>query len=390
MTSRSRVAVYVGLAVLAAGMLSALATYLRPERLAGTGYVPDPEGTRQFLSELERPTFSAAAPEAMERASAAEVDTFGYRTLSRVHQAVYGTPWKAWNQGSHGSCVSFGFAIAAWQSLCHDWEAGRLPMPPPIVATEPIYGGSRTSGRSPPQRRNTGGDGSYGAAAARWVSGKCGDGAGGILFRQVYELDGQTFDLREYSIPRSIEWGREGVPEPLAREARKLRAQAVAQVSTWDQLVAAVRSGYGVAMCSDVGWRERPVMPQVRDAHGFLARSGSWNHCMGVGLGLRFKSNGSPDDGVMVANSWGSSWVSGPRWPEDMPDGCYWARRRDVEEALRQGDSFAVGGVDGFAWRDIDNGGWVEPAPPEPPKPQPEPRDTPPVVISSGTLSLAL
>ena len=110
---------------------------------------------------------------------------------------------------------------------------------------------------------------------------------------------------------------------------------------------------------------------------------------MAAGLGLRFRANGSPDDGCLLANSWGKAWVTGPRWPEDMPDGYFWARRRDVEAMLAQGDSFAVGGVDGFAWRDIDNGGWVEPAPPEPPKPRPEPRDTPPVVIASGTLSLA-
>ena len=328
----------------------------RGQEQAGFGYLPDPEGTREFLSELAEPSFRGAAPEVMRRAT--EVDTFTYRTMDRVHRQVYGTPWKAWNQGPHGSCVSFGFALAAWHSLCFDHEVGRLPMPPPVVATEPIYGGSRTAGRSPPQKRNTGGDGSYGAAAARWVSGKCANGHGGILFRQVYELDGQTFDLREYSIPRSIEWGREGVPPALEREARKLRAMAVARVDDWEQFVAAVRSGYGVAICSNVGFAPRATMPQVRDANGFLPRASNWSHCMAVGIGVRFRSTGSPHDAGLIANSWGTGWVTGPRWPDDMPDGCFWAKREDIEAILAQGDSFAVGGVAGFEWRDIDNHNW--------------------------------
>jgi hypothetical protein len=344
-------------AVLALAAVAAWFAGSRPTE-SDYGYTPNPEGVREFLAELDQPTFRGAAAEAMAKAE--EVDTFAYRTLSRVHERVYGTPLAPWNQGEHGSCVSFGFALAAWHSLCVDFEMGRLPMPPPVVATEPIYGGSRTAGRLPPLKRNNGGDGSYGAAAARWVSGKCANGEGGLLFRQIYVCDGETYDLTRYDIPRSRAWGRDGVPAPLAREARKLRAMAVAQVNDWQQLVAAVRAGYGVAICSNVGYEPKAFHPQVRDEHGFLPRAGEWGHCMGAGLGLRFKSTGSPDDGCLIANSWGRAWVTGPKWPADMPDGYFWARRRDVEAMLAQGDSFAVGGVDGFAWRDIDNHGWQQ------------------------------
>ena len=94
---------------------------------------------------------------------------------------------------------------------------------------------------------------------------------------------------------------------------------------------------------------------------------------MATGIGLRFKANGSPEDGALLANSWGTLWVSGPRWPDDMPDGCFWVTRRDIEAILSQGDSFAVGGVSGFVWRDIDNHNWQQLAPPDAPPPPPLP-----------------
>jgi hypothetical protein len=43
-----------------------------------------------------------------------------------------------------------------------------------------------------------------------------------------------------------------------------------------------------------------------------------------------------------------------------MPDGCFWVTRRDIEAILSQGDSFAVGGIAGFVWRDLDNHGWQQ------------------------------
>ena len=43
--------------------------------------------------------------------------------------------------------------------------------------------------------------------------------------------------------------------------------------------------------------------------------------------------------------------------------------RATVERMLGQKDSFAVGSVAGFGWRDLDNGGFLMPAPPETRKP---------------------
>jgi hypothetical protein len=310
------------------------------------GYTPNPEGVRKFLSELEQPTFSQAGADAM--ANAAGRDMFLFRAVDAAHQKRYGQPWQSWNQGSIGTCVSMAFGLGMYAAECVDHVAGKMKEVPTVVASEPIYGGSRTAARLPPIERNLGGDGSYGGAAARWLTGKCRDTTiGGVLYRREY---GRT-NLTEYSIPLSREWGRDGVPLELAREAAKRRARCV-QVNTWAELCAAVERGTCVAICSQVGYG--PV-PRTRDADGFLTRGTNWSHAMVV-TAVRHAANGSPRDGALIQNSWGTSWVSGPKWPPDQPDGSFWARRQDVEAALQQGDSWAIG--TSYEWRDLSNANW--------------------------------
>ena len=357
------------------------------------GYTPDPEGTREFLAELEHPTFGDAAEEAVAKVQ--YKDTFLYRHLDKAHRSVYGVPWQSMNQGNAGTCVSFAFALASRVGQSCDWVVGRMPMPPPEISTETIYGGSRTLGRLPPLKvppfgheTNNGGDGSYGAAAARWVSGLDKLERGGILYRQKYG----AYDLTTYSIPASREWGRVGVPDELAKCAYEHRAQAVAQVTDWESLCAALESGYAVVLCSNVGYGGTGVT----DSDGFLPRGSSWAHAMCV-TAVRHARNApkdgsvrNPRDGALVQNSWGTTWVRyAGRWPADQPDGSFWAERRHVESALQQGDCFAVGGVDGFAWRELDNGAWLEPAPVRVEPASTAGRFSADHVVPRGTFSLA-
>lgn len=322
---------------------------------ANFGYVADPEATREFLRELDRPTFREAGADAIKQAK--NVDTFLYRQLDRAHKAAYGTPWVCWNQGNAGTCVSFAFALASQTAQAVDWSIGRLPKPPQNVATEPIYGGSRTAGRLPPISYNPGGDGSYGGAASRWISGQCKQpNIGGILFRKPYG----SVDLTTYSIPLSREWGARGVPLELAKEAHQNCAMHVANVTDWESLVASVESGFAVVLCSNVGYGGTTV----RDADGFLPRGSSWSHAMCVVAVRHAKNAGEevqrPRDGALIQNSWSERWCSGPKWPADQPDGSFWAERKNVEAALAQGDCWAVGGV-AFKYRDLNNGEWMAP-----------------------------
>ena len=315
------------------------------------GYVPNPEGTREFLATLEHPTFGAAAPGVMENAKGR--DTFLYRHADRAHRAVYGRPFEVWNQGPHGSCVSFGWGMGSFIGQAVDWTQGERADPPKLVATESIYGGSRTAGRLPPGDFAGWSDGSYGAAAARWVVGTKA-GVGGILYREKY---GEV-DLSEYSIERSKNWGAYGVPKELAKKGLEHTAQGVALCDSYEALCAAIENGLCVPICSNVGF----AATNVRDADGFLPRGGSWGHCM-VACGVRYAQNDGKRDGVLILNSWGPNWVKGPRWPADQPEGSFWADRKAIEAMLAQGDSFVIAGVSGFTPRDIDNGAWFEPAP---------------------------
>jgi hypothetical protein len=314
---------------------------------SGFGYQPNPEGVRLFLGELAQPTFAEAGADAMKNATGR--DTFLYRAVDIAHQRKYGTPWRSWDQGSAGTCVSFAFALGEYTAEAVDHVAGKVKEPPAACATEPVYGGSRTAARIPPMERNNGGDGSYGGAAARWLTGRCTDTTlGGVLYRQQYG----SFDLTKYSIPLSRDWGRNGVPLELAREANKRKAKCV-QVQTWQELCAAIERGTPVAICSQVGYGPTP---RVRDSDGALSRGSSWSHAMLV-WGVRHKHNGSPDDMGLIQNSWNTNWVSGPKWPDDQPDGSFWARRRDIEAALQQGgDSWAIG--TSYEWRDLQNADW--------------------------------
>lgn len=346
------------LAVVCAAILLGWSASRAVNRLAADaeknfGYVPNPEATREFLRQLDEPRFAQAGKDCMENVQ--KVDTFLYRYADEAHRAVYGTPFTAWNQGNIGTCVSFGYAVASYIGQCVDWRQGEAPAPPKLVATEPIYAGSRTYGRMPPVSFAGFMDGSYGAAAARWVAGKCKDDeVGGILFREVVG----KYDLTRYSTQISKEWGAYGPPREVAVAANKMRALAVAQVSTWDEMCAAIASGYCVPICSNVGF----AATKVRDQDGFLPRGGHWNHCMCI-IATRFADGPGKRDGALVLNSWGTSWVTGPRWPDDMPEGSFWASRADVEAILRQGDSFAVGGVSGFPWRKLEHKEWMAPAP---------------------------
>ena len=320
------------------------------------GWRPDPAGTRAFLRELEQPTFAQAGADVVRAAKGR--DAYLYRYADTCHRQEYGQPFGPWNQGDHGSCVSFGWAMGSYIGQCVDYAQGGLADRPKLVATEPIYGGSRTEGRLPPVAFAGYSDGSYGAAAARWVAGLK-NGHGGILYRKKYG----DVDLSEYSIPRSKDWGARGVPPALAKEANQHTARQVALCEDWASLTAALENGLCVPICSNVGFKG-----QDRDADGFLRRNGQWNHCM-VAASIKYaKNNGpgsatpmaNPRDGVLIINSWGRSWVGGGKHPADQPDGSFWITRADAEAILAQGDSFVIGSVDGFKPRDLVNDGWME------------------------------
>jgi hypothetical protein len=128
-------------------------------------------------------------------------------------------------------------------------------------------------------------------------------------------------------------------------------------VKTFAEAAAAIEAGFPIPVCSLVGFES------VRDQHAYAKASGQWAHCMAF-VAVRYAKNGSPDDALLCLNSWGPRWISGPKWPADMPEGSFWVRRATVERMLaNQPDSFAVGSVAGFGWRDLSNDVLTPPPP---------------------------
>lgn len=318
------------------------------------GYRPDPRGVEAFLAELPEPLFRQAGAETVREAKG--VDTFLYRAAQKAHVARYGKPWIVERQGI-GDCTSWGWAHGIYVAQAIDWETGRLAEPPLFPDTTAIYGGSRVEarGRSGDGSSPVGGwsDGSYGAACARWVR------DWGVVYRE--QIGGH--DLRNYSPDRAKQWGAygnggQGDQGKLDTLAKKHPATHVALVTTWAEAAAAIEAGFPIPVASLQGFASR------RDANGYAAASGQWAHEMCF-VAVRYAKNGSPSDALLCLNSWGPNWISGPKWPADMPDGSFWVTRSVVESMLRQKDSFAVGSVAGFGWRDLHNGNWLSPAPPE-------------------------
>jgi len=311
------------------------------------GYTPDPEGARAFLAELgDERFFSQAAPEAMQKAAGR--DTFLYRAMQRAHLARYGKPFVVGKQ-LNGSCVAWGAMHAVWIAEAIDWELGKASEPPLAPSTEAIYGGSRCEARGKTFAGWS--DGSTGFAAAKWLR------EWGVVYRKPYP----SVDLTTYDAKLEKDWGAYGCGGQadggkMDAAAKRHPCRHVVAVRNWAELTAAIESGFPVTLASSQGFSS------TLGPSGIAEAQGTWMHQM-VAVGVRYKANGAPDDLIAILNSWGPNWI-GPqtnRYPDDLPAGAFWARRRVVEGML--GDAWAIGSVEtGFKWRDIHHGDWLAPA----------------------------
>lgn len=234
------------------------------------------------------------------------------------------------NQGSVGSCVSFGTNNAIERTVAASIANGsRLEFK--LLAEEVTYGGSRVEVGGGRIR----GDGSVGAWAAQFVQ------KWGIVAREQHG----SHDLREYNESRCRTWGRTGVPAELETLAREHPVRDITRVSTWQEAKQALASGYGIAVCSNQGFTMR------RDSRGVAHPSGSWAHCMCLD-GYHVDSDGR--EYGHIENSWGPSAHSGPVGWGDPPPSGFWAESRVIERMLRAGDSWAFSDVKGFPAKKMD------------------------------------
>lgn len=222
-----------------------------------------------------------------------------------------------------GDCVSFGHGHANDLLQCVEWclaHPGREPLPRDIqeTDTEALYAMAREAGgllgRS---------DGCFGSAAVKAMT------TLGIVSRRMLGPEGS------YSGRRARAWGLHGAPRAVKDLASRYRLGDAAQVTTWDELVAALHAGHPVTICTGKGFA------LARDAQGFCRERGRWGHCMFI-AGVRFDR-----PGACVIQSWGPDVPTGPTGLE-QPGYSFWADRAVVESILAEGDSWALSAAPRF------------------------------------------
>lgn len=308
------------------------------------GYESRPAETRQFVRSLKRPYLQQAGPEVMRRFRG-DQPVFLFRAINEAHLSKYGRPYVVGTQGI-GDCVSWGWAHGVDVHLAVKWKLGESAEWD-SAATEAIYGGSRVEARG--VRYGGWSDGSYGAAAAKWVR------DWGICFRKPYPELG--LDLTEYSADRAKQWGNYGCGGAndngrLDSICTKHPIRSVVVIRSFSEAAAAIESGYPVPVCSGRGFS------RTRDSQGFARPSGSWSHCMCF-VAVRYGDR----PGLLCQNSWGPDSVDGPKWPDDQPEGSFWVDASVASSMLAGGDSFSVSGFEGFPWRDLRHDDWVSTEP---------------------------
>jgi hypothetical protein len=244
-----------------------------------------------------------------------------------------------------GDCVSHGMAGAAQALMATDiCVRGERELWKGLVATEPIYAGSRVEvGKG----RLGSDDGSMGAWAAKWVT------DWGVIIRGKYG----TIDLSQYQPSLASKWGmpKAGCPDELEPIAKEHPIKTASLVTTYEQARDAIANGYPVSVASDVGFDDdnRGNANGIRDAEGFLTPRGTWYHQMFfVSVDDAYRR-----PGLLCVQSWhvaGKPWGSGPK-RNDQPDGTFWVDADACDRMLGQQDSFGYSGFEGFPAQALDH-----------------------------------
>lgn len=308
------------------------------------GYTPDPPATSLFVGSLPEPTLAHTA---IMAGPMARKDVFLWVYLLAVCPT-----WRRGAQGI-GDCVSWGAELVATMLMAigaalrgESWEGE--------AATEPIYGGSRVEANG--GRLAGYSDGSYGAAAAKWLRNW------GVILRADYSAitGNPEHDLRRYDKDKAKRWGNFGCggakdargEGPLDVVARKHPVKSTSLVQNAEQADAAIQSGYPISVASNIGFGN-----MRRNADGVVRASGTWNHQMMI-AGVRWLRGQRQ---FRLFQSWGKS-ASGPDPginDQAISDCSWWITEEDANRIFRQGDSFAFSDLQGFPPRALNfKGAW--------------------------------
>lgn len=181
------------------------------------------------------------------------------------------------------------------------------------------------------------------------------DGANGTMIvdglRKYGSLHSMTYgqyDLSTATDKDARRWAAVGLPKELIEEAKKHQIIACAPVNNVEEVKAALLNGYGVVVCSGISYSSK------RSSDGFSERTPEgWRHALSV---VSYRSKASGREGFLIQNSWSGpegTWIGGPIYPEDMCFGSFWASPENLALQLKERDSYAIAGYNGFKRRDL-------------------------------------
>lgn len=184
---------------------------------------------------------------------------------------------------------------------------------------------------------------------------------GGLAIRKNYTEAG--IDLSKYDPKDAIQWGRTGgTPERLLAILKKNQVKNVALINSADEARDALSNGFAIVHGS------MHSFPSKRDQYGMAKRDGKkWAHCtcFGAVSTLKDLTDGrinSEEPCFLYINSWGPSWIAGPKGKYDIPDGAFWIDKADAEFIIRQQQTYAVSEIVGFAAEKVKSFGfeWLD------------------------------
>ena len=264
---------------------------------------------------------------------AKKIKTSGKGKLSTPYKSLLKFDKKAFDERqTTGDCVSHGT-----RNACDISRAVEIDIKKEREgwiargATEAIYGA-----------RGHGGQGMSCARAATFVS-----ETGGIIVRKNYP---GVADFSKYNGNLGAGWGGRGLPDKVIDLANDHQIKTTSLVRTVEEARDALANGYGLAVCSGVGFSNK------RDKKGIARVSGSWAHCMAW---VACDDTGS-EPLFLVQNSWGK-WNDGghPDWGP-IPDGSFLITADVASNMLAQNGSYAFSEFYGFPLQKLPDYGFQE------------------------------
>ena len=299
-------------------------TWSDPFRAYSTGYVGtwnDPEGTERLKDAVISAGGYWHAEDVAYAIGAAGQGAGKLCLLTEEIAAVFGRQAMPGPAQQIGDCVVHNLKNAILATLSSNIRAGQQGKP--NVTPEAIAQGVLST-EVPYWWRGSSGDG-WSCDEALDVS----INHAGAVLRQNYPT--ANVDLTNYSAKVAHRFGAKAPDRKTAEVFNDNLVTSVTRCRSWEEVRDMVASGQGLSSCGSEGWENQ------RDEWGVSRRQGRWAHALGVhGVDDRPEAWKRYGCGlVLVAQSWGSKWNSGPTLIYGtrihIPAGYYWSRWTDFK-----------------------------------------------------------